>query len=1082
MKTRAMQCMCQISLRRERNFIARLFVVLFACVFGAWSVYAQRVLAVSTTLSLTREAGRTYVQIVDLTRDGRVEAAEILPGAVLLSMPQFVREGQSVVLSSGPARASSQPVWDYISLLDLSTFGLSSVHASPTGETGFVAALTNAPEPCAIRIGAVGAGFIEAWPLETQRSVPRWELPGAPVAAVRLGSTSLVAVLCRPASKSGAILRVADMADAKGSGEEVLLENERLFDAVPTGLAANADGTNVFVLLSGHAVDRPSGEPLSWLHALRTWTPPTVPPVVSGATRAFRPARPIEVGLPVEIPGVALASDRPLLTVGTASCWVATRTQGSGFAHVVRVTLGVDGFTKDAQIALTDVTHPVRIAVEPSCERLAVGVDRTLEIWRGNERGEIRHVYDQPLMTVCWADTGLFIGEGGSVHRVEPDTAAPVRSMALQSGWIMNVIAMETAQPVVGNRVPSKLPGQILFHAEAAGQEVKAFRVGQDEPRGSPWHVSFNRDEMPWLVIHPTSGITPNVVYMGVDPGQYTQGSLASNMLTVETAHQTQPHDIDLRILPLARSEVRRILWIWPDEAKGGSFRDASDPRGMRDLGELLAAPPHVFSHREAVVPVSEPLDPFTVVVLEAAAAIRGAVTRQALLEYVMHGGSLLFIGRYLPDADPEALAAWLDPVQVEVDTHTLLEGTFTSTRDTRVGRHWRDVRLSDGCAVNTDDALAIAVHVAGNPQRAALVLRSYGRGRIAILAAPTPLLGASLSDAEHRRFAEDLFGWLAQAGTHTGEQDMDGDGIQDDIEDKNGNGLVDPGETDYLDPDTDGDGVDDGMEDTNLNGVVDDGETSPLNPDSNSNGILDGVDPAPLPMEGAPVVTGVSPAQCPAEGGVPALISGRNFAPGASVWFGDTVARKVRVLRSRDALVEVPPCASPAGGDVPVRVRGSSGGAEAALPTGFHYGPLSHVTLTLKGPATAEKKEGAYCGTISIRLDAPADVTVNQVLLLLKATPSDGFAWEEQPLVGAPETRKRLVTRTTQSGDLLVVVLNEKPGKPLRGGLGEIAWRMTPPTGTTGPLRFTVEQPRVMTHSNWPLDVAVHPATVALP
>ncbi|MCX5757516.1 MAG: IPT/TIG domain-containing protein, partial [Candidatus Hydrogenedentes bacterium] len=760
----------------------------------------------------------------------------------------------------------------------------------------------------------------------------------------------------------------------------------------------------------------------------------------------------------------------------------ATRTPGSGFAHVVRVTLGADDFTKSAQIALTDVTNPVRIAVEPSGDRLAVGIDRTLEIWRGNERGEIRYAYDQPLMTVCWANTGLFIGEGRSVHQVDPDTAAPVRSAALQSGWIVNVTAMEAGRPVVGNRVPSKLPGQVLFHAEAVGQEVKAFRVGQDVPRGSPWHVSFDRDEMPWLVIHPTSGITPNVVYMGVDPGRYTPGSLASNMLTVETAHQTQPHDIDLRILPLARSEVRRILWIWPDEVKGRSFRDVSDPHGMRDLGELLAAPPHLFSHREAVVPVSEPLDPFTVVVLDAAAAIRGAVTRQALLEYVMHGGSLLLIGRYLPDADPETLAAWLQPVQVEIDTHTLLEGPFIPTRDARAVRHWRDVRLSDGCAVYTDDAMAIAVRAEGNPRQAALLLRPYGRGRIAILAAPTPLSSASLRNAEHRLFAEDLFDWLAQAGTHTGEQDMDGDSIPDDIEDGNGNGLVDPGETDYLNPDTDGDGVDDGMEDTNLNGVMDDGETSPLNPDSNSNGILDGADPAPLPMEGAPVVTGVTPAQCPAEGGVLALISGRNFAPGATVRFGDAIARNVHVLRGTDALVEVPPCPAPAGGDVPVRVCGPSGGAEAVLPAGFHYGPLSHVKLALQGPAAAEKREGVYYGTISIRLDAPAGVTVNQVLLLLKAAPSDGFAWEERPPAGAPETRKRLVTRITQWGDLLVVVLSEKPGEPLRGGLGEIAWRMTPPAGTTGPLRFTEDQPRVMTLSNWPLDVAVRPVTVALP
>ena len=44
------------------------------------------------------------------------------------------------------------------------------------------------------------------------------------------------------------------------------------------------------------------------------------------------------------------------------------------------------------------------------------------------------------------------------------------------------------------------------------------------------------------------------------------------------------------------------------------------------------------------------------------------------------------------------------------------------------------------------------------------------------------------------------------------GSLDSDGDGINDVIEDKNGNGIVDPGETDPFNPDTDGDGILDGM------------------------------------------------------------------------------------------------------------------------------------------------------------------------------------------------------------------------------------------------------------------------------
>ena len=74
-------------------------------------------------------------------------------------------------------------------------------------------------------------------------------------------------------------------------------------------------------------------------------------------------------------------------------------------------------------------------------------------------------------------------------------------------------------------------------------------------------------------------------------------------------------------------------------------------------------------------------------------------------------------------------------------------------------------------------------------------------------------------------------------------ETDSDWDGQKDGIEDRNGNGAVDPGETDPLSPDTDGDGLRDGEEDTNHNGVVDAMETDPLKRDSDADKIADGIE-----------------------------------------------------------------------------------------------------------------------------------------------------------------------------------------------------------------------------------------------
>ncbi len=75
---------------------------------------------------------------------------------------------------------------------------------------------------------------------------------------------------------------------------------------------------------------------------------------------------------------------------------------------------------------------------------------------------------------------------------------------------------------------------------------------------------------------------------------------------------------------------------------------------------------------------------------------------------------------------------------------------------------------------------------------------------------------------------------------------DTDGDCLPDSLEDRNGNGMVDPDETDPHDADTDDDGLLDGncgSEDLNANGMVDPGETSPANPDSDGDGIYDGTE-----------------------------------------------------------------------------------------------------------------------------------------------------------------------------------------------------------------------------------------------
>jgi hypothetical protein len=81
--------------------------------------------------------------------------------------------------------------------------------------------------------------------------------------------------------------------------------------------------------------------------------------------------------------------------------------------------------------------------------------------------------------------------------------------------------------------------------------------------------------------------------------------------------------------------------------------------------------------------------------------------------------------------------------------------------------------------------------------------------------------------------------------GTDINNPDTDNDGILDGIEDFNRNGRIDSLETNPLLADTDKDGIIDGIEDANKNGFFEAGETSPILSDTDKDGILDGIEDA---------------------------------------------------------------------------------------------------------------------------------------------------------------------------------------------------------------------------------------------
>jgi len=1097
--------------------------VFMLCTAGS----AQRLLVTTTTLSATREAARVYVQSVDMGLGAPLPGPAVLPGVAPLGALLTLPGARIAIQCSGPTWKGGdfdvRHTWTHLSVLRLNPFEAQADHSPVPGWRQVGACVTLPPlsrQPVFVALGlrldeaGVWQGRAEAYrstPEAGARALAKdveWEFAGAPVAGVALSDTGRIAVLCQGPPGTGAALRVFDVCTGDVAAERYeIADAEDQLGVMPTAIAATRDGASLLVLTSGYALGRQSGAPSSWLHVVDA--------------RDF--ASQCE---PVELAGAGRADEAVLHPVGPASCWIATRSPSAGFAYATLVRVTEDGVAKDAHVPLTGVCGSFHLAPHPAGGFLAVAMDNRLEVWPEDQRIPLAETYEAPIGVVRWTQEGLFVGEGGRVHLVDSLSLRPIKTIQLQTGHVTDIVlvpleylpapdpdadglgALEESRlgtsPTCADTdgdgiadgsdpeplIPSprlRVPAAITLHGEAAGNELQAFVLDPLYAENASWRIAYARERIPWLVIHPVSGEAgnlPAVVYMGIDPARYVQHGEMGERLTVhmtgaESARAAagSPATIQVRVIPAERNEIRRILWIWPEDLPRESLRSSSDPHGLRALAEVLAAPPHFFAHREAASPFTEGLDPYAVVVLGAEAAARGALTRQALLNYVAEGGALLFLGKYLAGQDTRALIEWLSPMRIQVDTSAKIQGVFRSVGPHWLCRHWNDVRIVNGCAIRAEDASGILVPVSPDSPEAILLARTYGRGRVALLASPTPLASSSMQVLENRLLAGDLFRWLARAGVDP--EDADGDGLTDDTEDRNTNGATDPGETNYLDPDTDGDGIPDGLEDINLNGVVDEGETSPLNPDSDGDGIFDGADAVPIPPIGAPHVAGAFPSQGPAEGGGFVLISGRNLPPDALVWFGNRQSPAAKFLRSSYVVAEVPPCDEQSGGNVPVRIGNSAGDLDGVLPTGFHYTPLSQVRLVLDTLEVVHKSDQVYEGFTSVHLDTPPKTDVHQLILLVKAEPPEGFQWLD--LIkheGSTAAAWQVITKAARSGDFLVIVLRGKQSRPIAGEIGTLHWQASACLGkheaAASSLQIVVKGRRVVVRNGQALDVSI--------
>jgi len=716
---------------RSRRVFARPFTL--ACIGLALtgSAAAQRAVVLTQAVSAVRDAGRLYASSVDFGYGAVLPGPVPLPGNQLTG-PLLVRpDGHAVAAGSrhGPGTTPGPPAapGTFLTAIQTNPFqALGSHWLTERNQSlqpgGTMAGVDGKPHIILLEApdgeASEGEGIVrlvrwtEKKPGVTTR---RWEVPGRPVAAAAFAGNRL-AVLYSGGEGPG--LAVLTLNEEQPIATVPLMPHRREtgVHAEPASLAAGPEGEFIFALLSGFDLDRPAGGPVSWLMAVDVRAAATPLP-------------------PIRLKGRA-APDTASMQATAGGCWAATRVPGSGFGYVTRGTLMPETpprLEKTAEEALAGLSQPLHMTPEPRGKGLAVAIDDVLEYWPEGRRRQARHRYDAVVAALQWDEEGLFVAEGGRLHRVVPETARPKATVQFQSGWIRDfAVIPERAIPpkdrdgdglgptreAAKHTAPANpdtdgdgihdgidpepttpsprlmLPPTLVFRGSAAGREIRAMMVDPGSTFPARWSIAHDADALPWLRLFPTSGEGARAVYLGVDPHWYRPGINDRGQITVRMEGRRpgrpaagSPATVHVAVEP-AEAKLDRILWVW-GAASDVSFRAPSDPRGLARLARRLAGPPHYFAHEEASGPVPGSLKRYTVVVLTAEAAAQGVLTQQALLDFVAGGGGLLVLGQQQVDDAAPMLLDWLRPLGFQVEPKTGVEGRFAAAADHPLTEHW---------------------------------------------------------------------------------------------------------------------------------------------------------------------------------------------------------------------------------------------------------------------------------------------------------------------------------------------------------------------------------------------------------
>lgn len=780
-----------------------------------------------------------------------------------------------------------------------------------------------------------------------------------------------------------------------------------------------------------------------------------------------------------------------VITPGNGSAaWIATRNPTSAFGFVTYIELDQNGPTiKDDPSYSTCDAAPV-VAANPETGRAAIAVGNRLETRTAGEGVTERREFNAAIGAVAWSDSAILLGEGGRFHRLDADDLSVATTVQLQTGRIDAIVTippsaleldgdaqsqnadsdddgvLDGVDPDVGapNAVLRVNP-RMYLRARAAGYERRLLRIDSVPRIDGQWSIHVDEAAAPWLHVGGNNGAIPGGPQLRLDPGLLPRSSDAVVTIDVHAVdadnrvYAGSPAQVRVTVLDNA-APVRRIAWI---------FGDAANRERVQSLADTLSGAPLHFTHEYADSGAMIDAQRVGVVVMDEAAADQSLVTRRAITEFVRTGGSLVFVRAAAPDTLARSTAEWLRPFGVMLSNGDALQQGAAVLPTHPLARLWQPSwKTVAGRAFSVESSAATVLAANDREPDAAFASTGhYGLGRTAVFASPSILFDAGPT---HRRLAVALFSWLSRASfsDDPGQRDSDGDTLPDWLEDRNRDGVHDPGETDWMNPDTDGDGIPDGSEDINLNGAFDAGETSPLSLDTDGDGIWDGADATPIPPFAAPLIATVFPNTAPAQGGRTIVIQGRNLRESQRVWFGDRLARDVRTADANAMSVVVPP-ASPQSQSpvVDIRIEDTTTGLDHVAAGAFTYSEPARVQLTL---SPVPEASGPNIGVVSLRLASREKVAIGRIAFTLTTTPPDTLTWGGlEPGVAATTQGRSVTGSITPDGSYAIAVGASREAQ----GMGEfvtIPWAFAGDPGV--PVTVQIENARVTADNGYPLHV----------